>query len=159
MNDRLILCVVSGVSMTLLAAAASAQTSNSPAAQPPIANRPVVIAPTRPPERANLPPRPERPAVPGEPPPSQDVKDLVRDYQSARQAFLKQQQDLQRQLKTATDEQRALIREQLKENLQQWLEQQKAQIQELREQAKDIKNSVPALRDVIDSGGGEGRGR
>jgi hypothetical protein len=159
MNDRLIASVVSGVSMTLLAAAASAQTNNAPAAQPPIANRPVVVAPTRIPERANLPPRPERPAVPGQPPAAQDVKDLVRDYQSARQAFLKQQQDLQRQLKTATDEQRALIREQLKENLQQWLEQQKAQIQELREQAKDIKNSVPALRDVIDSGGGEGRGR
>ena len=57
------------------------------------------------------------------------------------------------------NEQRALIREQLKENLQQWLEQQKAQLQELREQARDIKNNAPGLRDVIDSGSGEGRGR
>jgi gas vesicle protein len=150
--------VISGLSITLLAAAAACAQTNT--ARPAIANRPVVVAPTIPPGRANLPPRPERPPVPGRPAPAQDVKDLVRDFQSARQAFLKQQQELQRQLKTATDEQRALIREQLKENLQQWLEQQKAQIQELREQAKEIKNNVPALRDVIDSGRGEGgRGR
>jgi len=159
MKNYIIQSILSGVSTTLFACGASAQTNNAPPAQPPIANRPVVIAPTAPPERANLPPRPERPTAPGQPPPAQEVKDLVRDFQSARQAFLKQQQDLQRQLKTATDEQRSLIREQLKENLQQWLEQQKAQIQELREQAKDIKNNVPALRDVIDAGGGEGRGR
>ena len=158
MKMNFTLGLVSGISMTLLAAAASAQTTNAQPAQPPIANRPVVVAPTAAPERPNLPPRPERPTGPGQPPPAQDVKDLVRDFQSARQAFQKQQQDLQRQLKTATDEQRAQIREQLKDNLQQWLEQQKAQIQELREQAIDIKNNVPALRDVIDQPH-DGRGR
>ncbi len=84
---------------------------------------------------------------------------MVKDYQLSRQSFLTQQQELNRQLKTATEEQRAIIREQLKENLQQWMEQQKAQLQELREQAKDIKNHAPNLRDVIDSGGNEGRGR
>ena len=158
MKNTFTFCLVSGASMTLLAAAASAQTSNAPPAQPPIANRPVVVAPTPTPDRPNLPPRPERPTAPGQPPPAQDIKDLVREYQSARQAFQKQQQDLQRKLKTATNEQRAQIREQLKDNLQLWMEQQKAQLQELREQAKDIKNNVPALRDVIDQPH-DGRGR
>lgn len=137
------------------------QTSNTTPAQPAIPSRPTVVAPApaATPQQP-LPARPERPPIPNLPPPAQEsVKDLVRDFQSARQAFLNQQKELQRQLKTATEEQRALIREQLKENLQQWLEQQKAQIQDLREQARDIKNNVPALRDVIDSGGGEGRGR
>jgi hypothetical protein len=146
------------LSAALLAVPAAGQTNADPA-QPSIQNRPVVVPPVAPPERPSLPPRPERPGVPGQPVPAQEVKDLVRDFQSAREAFLKQQRDLQRQLKTATEEQRALIREQLKENLQQWLEQQKAQIQDLREQARDIKNNVPALRDVIESGKGEGRGR
>ena len=147
-----------GGALVLGTSGLSAQTSGAPA-QPSIGNRPVVVAPTPPPERATLPPRPERPTNPGQPAPAQEVKDLVRDFQAARRAFQKQQQELQRQLKTATEEQRAIIREQLKENLQQWLEQQKAQIQELREQAKDIKNNVPALRDVVDHGSGEGRGR
>lgn len=141
--------------ITLLAATAHGATN----ASPPIANGPVIVPTTPAPARASLPPRPERPTVPGQPVPSQDVKDLARDFQSVRQAFLKQQQELQHQLKTATEEQRTAIREQLKENILQWQEQQKAQIQELREQAKDIKNNVPAIRDVIDSGSGEGRGR
>jgi TolA-binding protein len=158
MKSHLTLCAVSGVAMTLLAAAACAQTTNAPPSQPPIANRPVVVAPTTPPDRPNLPPRPERPPVPGQPTPAQDLKDLVRDFQSSRQAFIKQQQDLQRQLKTATDEQRAIIRQQLKENLQQWLEQQKAQIQDLREQAKDIEKNAPGLRDVLNQPH-DGRGR
>lgn len=84
---------------------------------------------------------------------------MVKDFQTARQAFQKQQQELLRQLKTASEEQRAAIREQIKEHLQSWIEEQKAHLQEIRDQAKDIKNNVPAISDVIDSGRGEGRGR
>ncbi len=64
-----------------------------------------------------------------------------------------------RQLKSSTDEQRTALRAQLKENLSAWMEEQKAHLQDIREQAKEIKNNVPAIKDVIDAGGGEGRGR
>src|SRR5687768_12256269 len=83
--------------------------------------------------------------------PSQNVKDLVKDFRTARQEFLESQQELLRQLKLATEEQRAIIREQLKENLNDFRELQKTQLQDLREQTKDIINNVP-ITDVINSG-------
>lgn len=124
-------------------------------ATPPIANRPSVVPPAAL-DRPGQPKRPERPEVPGQPP-SQGVKDLVQDYQATRQSFLKQQQELSRQLKNATAQERNAIRQQMREKLQQWMDQQKAQRQELIDQAKDMKNNN--LRDVINSGGGDGRGR
>src|SRR5207245_10631789 len=102
---------------------------------------------------------PERPVVPGQPPQPQEIKDLVRDFQANRQAFQKQQEALSRQLQKASDADRAIIRAQLKENLSIWMEQQKAQIQELKAQAKKMKDKVPILQKPIDSGAGEGRGR
>src|ERR1041384_4847412 len=108
--------------------------TNSPTASAPaINNRPIVVPATPPPARTSLPASPHRPPAPGQPVLSKDVKDLVRDFQSARQTFLKQQQELARKLQGANEADRAIIREQLKENLDQWKEQQKAQIQELRE--------------------------
>jgi F0F1-type ATP synthase membrane subunit b/b' len=84
---------------------------------------------------------------------------LVKDFQTAREAFLKQQQDLMAQLKTASKAEREALRQQVRENLDAWLEQQKAQIQDIREQAREIKNNVPSISDVVDSGKGEGRSR
>ena len=111
------------------------------------------------PELGNLPLAPERPPSPDRPVLAASVKYLVKDFQTARQEFLTGQQELLRQLKTATQEQRAAIRAQLKENLEAWREAQRAHIQELREQAREMINNVPDLRDVINAGQGEGRGR
>jgi flagellar motility protein MotE (MotC chaperone) len=148
--------IASSALMTLFPVVAAAQDSPPPAqAQPPIVERPTVVAPTAPPDRPNLPARPERPAVPGQPPPSQEIKDLTRNFQAARQAFVQQQQELQRQLKMATDEQRKIVRQQLKENLEQWLEQQRQMRDDTREQLKQI---APGLRDVGNNPH-DGRGR
>ena len=88
------------------------------------------------------------------------MKDLVQDFQNARESFRKQQLELNRQLKSASEEQRAAIRQQIQENLQQWLEQQKALTAELREQAKEMadehKNYAPVI-DSTKSGGGRPR--
>ena len=130
-----------------------------PKAVPLIPDRPLVIPPVSLHEQGNLPLAPERPPSPDRPVLAASVKDLVKDFQTARQEFLTGQQELLRQLKTATQEQRAAIREQLKENLEAWREAQKAHIQELREQAREMINNVPDLRDVINAGQGEGRGR
>jgi gas vesicle protein len=131
-----------------------------PPLQPPplIPDRPVVLPPPIA-GQANLPLAPERPPSPDRPSPPQSVKDLVKDFQTARQNFLHSQQELLRQLKGATQEQRAAIREQLKDNLNEWREAQKSHLQELRDQARDLINTVPAIRDVINSGRDEGRGR
>ena len=132
-----------------------------PLLQPPalIQDRPVVIPPIAPLIQANLPVAPERPPSPDRPSPPQNVKDLVKDFQTARQSFLGSQQELLRQLKTATEEQRAVIRAQLKENLNEWREAQKLHLQDLRDQAREIMTTVPAIRDVVNSGRDEGRGR
>ena len=129
-----------------------------PKAVPLIPERPIVIPPLPLAQQVNLPLAPERPASPDRPVLAPGVKDLVNDFQTARQEFLTSQQEYLRQLKTATQEQRAAIRERLKENLEAWKEAQKAHIQELRQQAKEIINNVPDLRDVINAGQGEGRG-
>ena len=142
--------------LTLLPLMAAAQGNPPPTpAQPPIVERPTVVAPAAPPDRPNLPARPDRPHVPERPPPSQEIKDLTRNFQVARQAFVKQQQDLQRQLKTATDDQRKIVRQQLKENLEQWLEQQRQLKDVTREQLKQM---APGLRDVGNNPH-DGRGR
>ena len=132
-----------------------------PLLQPPplISDRPVVIPPIAPLNQANLPVAPERPLSPDRPSPPQNVKDLVKDFQTARQSFLGSQQELLRQLKTATEEQRAAIRAQLKENLNEWREAQKLHLQDLRDQAREIITTVPAIRDVIIPALDEGRGR
>jgi len=154
MKRRKILNLVSGSLTALLSATAGAQTNTPPPAQPAISDRPVVIPPTAPLDRPNLPGRPERPPVPGKPTPSKDMKDLVRDFQTARDAFRKQQLELNRQLKTANEEQRAIIRQQIQENLEQWREEQRARTEDLREQAQRMKDDIRGLRDVIDSGAG-----
>ena len=132
-----------------------------PLLQPPplIQDRPVVIPPIAPLNQVNLPVAPERPPSPDRPSPPQNVKDLVKDFQTARQSFLSSQQELLRQLKTATEEQRAAIRAQLKENLNEWRDAQKIHLQELRDQAREIISTVPAIKDVVNSGLDEGRGR
>jgi gas vesicle protein len=143
--------IASGALLTSLPVLTAAQ--NAP--PPPIVERATVIAPTAPQDRPGLPARPDRPYVPGRPPPSQEIKDLTRSFQAARQAFVKQQQGLQQQLKSATDEQRKMIRQQLKDNLQQWMEQQRQQMKELPQQIKEI---APGLRDVGNNPH-DGRGR
>jgi ElaB/YqjD/DUF883 family membrane-anchored ribosome-binding protein len=131
-----------------------------PLFQPPplIQERPVVIPPITP-LTANLPVAPERPPSPDRPSPPQNVKDLVKDFQTARQSFMSSQQELLRQLKTASEEQRAAIRAQLKENLNEWREMQKLHLQDLRDQAREIINKVPAIKDVVNSGIPDGRGK
>ena len=158
MKHRIRGCALGGALLLASAAGAAAQSNAQPAtpAVPAIANRPVVIAPATPPARANLPPRPDRPLPQGQPAPAADVQDLVRDFQSARQAFIKEQQELSRKLATATEAERQAVRAQLKEKLQQWREFQKTQVLEMREQAQEtLKNT----RQDVAKEPQDGRGR
>ena len=154
---RMVLNGLSGLLAVFISNAAVGQTSSP--RQPPLVDRSIVVPPTTPPDRPNLPGPPERPAAPGKPTPSKEMKDLVREFQSARDTFRKQQLELNRQLKTASEEQRAIIRQQIQENLEQWREEQKARVEDLRQQAQQMKDDLKGLRDVIDSGTHPGDGR
>jgi hypothetical protein len=127
-----------------------------PNAQPSLENRPQIVAPQEKQtkdqlEHAERPNPPNRPATPG------TVKDLVKDFQAAREAYLAQQKELRRQLNEATAEQREAIREKLKENLAAWLEVQRARVQELREQIRETKQAIQGYDKVIDAAQEKGR--
>jgi polyhydroxyalkanoate synthesis regulator phasin len=92
-------------------------------------------------------------------PTSQTVKELVKDFKTVRQDFLREQEELVRQLKNATGQEREIIREQLKDRLQEWRDLQKQHMRELREQVREMTTTLPAINDVINAGSGEGRGR
>src|SRR5881394_314710 len=137
---RMVVNGLSGLLAVFIANAAVGQASSPQ--QPPLVDRSIVVPPTTPPDRPNLPGPPDRPVAPGKPTPSKDMKDLVREFQTARDAFRKQQLELNRQLKTASEEQRAIIRQQIQENLEQWREEQKARVEDLRQQAQQMKDDV-----------------
>lgn len=126
---------------------------------PLIADRSVIIPQVALPTQLTGPLAPERPTAPDRAVLPQTVKDLVKDFQVTRQDFLNGQRELLRQLKDAKQEERSIIREQLKERLNEWRELQKSHLRELRDQAREITTTLPAIGDVINSGSGEGRGR
>ena len=130
-----------------------------PSAQPLILNRPLIIPPLTLPNEVAAPLAPERPSTADQPLLTQTVKDLVKDFKTVRQDFLREQEELVRQLKNATGQEREIIREQLKDRLQEWRDLQKQHMRELREQVREMTTTLPAINDVINAGSGEGRGR
>jgi hypothetical protein len=123
----------------------------------PIAQRGVII----PRETPNNPQdKPGRGNRPDKTQPAADVKQLVAKFQKARDTYLEEQQALLNQLKTASEAKRAVIRDQLRDNLEQWKEQQKDLLREQRERAQELKRELQAdLGKVVDEAKGEGRGR
>ena len=108
---------------------------------------PVVV----PPENPNQNQTPEPPERPDTPQPPQTVKDLVKDFQAARERYLQEQKELRRQFRQASEEQREAIREQLRENLAEWLELQRMRVQELREQIRETRDAVKDYDRVLDA--------
>lgn len=127
--------------------------------KPSIAERPVVVPPALRPDRAQVPERPPRPNGGDVIVPSGGLRALIQDFQTARETYMAQQRDLLRQIKDASAEERDAIRQQLKEKLDVWLQEQKEHIQTIRDQAKEMKNNLPAIRNVIDAAQEEGRPR
>lgn len=100
------------------------------------------------------PPRSDKNTLPG------SVQNLIVNFQTAREAYLTRQKELRLQLKTATDEQREAIRQQIADLLEEWKEQHREFIQETKDRAKEMKNELnPDLGRVVDGAKGEGRGR
>jgi polyhydroxyalkanoate synthesis regulator phasin len=123
-----------------------------PPAQPLIIDRALIIPPATLPNQVLAPLAPERPLTPEVPLLTQTVKDLVKDFKTTRQEFLRGQEELLRQLKNATGQEREIIREQLKERLNEWRELQKQHLRELHDQAREMTRDLPALNEVINAG-------
>jgi gas vesicle protein len=96
-------------------------------------------------------------------PVADDVKKLLDQFEQAREQHLKEQLDLAKQLKNATERQRDQVREQLKENRREWQAQQKLLSQQIRERLNEIKDELKEhnkkVREELGHDGGGNRGR
>lgn len=103
-----------------------------------------------------------KPANPGNSGNSADpaeVKSLVTKFQSARDQYISVQKELRLKMKDATEEQRSVLRDQLKDLLDKWKEEQKQFVEETKERAKAMKQELqPDLGKVVDGAGNEGSG-
>ncbi len=87
-----------------------------------------------------------------------DVKVLIEKFKADREKFLKQQQELERQLKQDGQANREALREQLKASLDRWKEQQKEFRDQLKERTRGLSGEVREMDRVITSGSGGGSG-
>lgn len=103
-----------------------------------------------------------KPANPGNSGNSADpaeVKTLVTKFQSARDQYISAQKELRLKMKDATEEQRGVLRDQLKDLLDKWKDEQKQFVEETKERAKAMKQELqPDLGKVVDGAGNEGSG-
>lgn len=106
--------------------------------------------------------KPDRPGNPNTTDPA-EVTSLVTKFQSAREEFLAAQKELNLKKKDATEEQRAVLREKVKEALDKWKEEHKQFVEEQKERSKEMKQELQSdLGKVVDGagdGGGKGRDR
>jgi len=140
-------------------AALASSTKSKGKSKPTVSERPQVIGATTTTVTTSKPERPKT-ALTGD---AAKTAELVEKFQAARNDYLKAEQELGIKSKTATDEQRALLREKAGEALVKWREQQRAYLEEQQERVKTIKQELQAdLGQRVDStgeGGTGGRGR
>jgi len=123
-----------------------------PEGRPLIPKRPVIIPPAPSPHGA-----PAAGAAANAPQFPSDVKELVQQFQQARDKCLLEQKDLQKQLKDATDEQRAALREKMREAVNQWRDAQSDYRQSLKDLIEQMKSNLqPELQRNVDQGAKEG---
>lgn len=93
------------------------------------------------------------------------VKNLVKEFETARNEFLKQQEELRKQLRSTKGDERIAIREQLQKNREDWLETIKNLREQIRDQLRDLRDKLHDARDEqlenirSGKGGKGGKGR
>jgi len=145
-------------------------------ATPPTDRVPLQVSPplgTKPPESTPaIPDRPvviPRPTLPGAVPAAgtlaaatmpefpSDVRELIKTFQAAREDFLKAQKDLTKAMKGSSDEARATLREQMKDNLSKWRDAQSEFRQNLKDLIDQMKGNLQSdLRRNVEQGAREG---
>ena len=84
-------------------------------------------------------------------PVSAEIRAQLLKFESARDAYLKRQKELMQQLKGASDEQRKVVRDQLKGLREQWLEQSLQFRREARGRIADLKTELPQFEALKNS--------
>lgn len=143
---------VIGSVVVLAAGQAQAQTNPVDTATQPQRDGKVVV-PERPTatDDANLaatalrPPRLERGTLPPV------VQERLDQFKTEARAYLARQQELKKKLEGANDKERAIIREQLKEIQQQWLERAKEMRQEYKDRQAELAEKLKEYRELLDS--------
>ncbi len=104
--------------------------------------------------------KPEKPDRANDKEPTPGVKDLVNQFQTARETYLAEQRQLKLQLKAATEEERDAIRQKIRDSLDRWKSQHQQFVEEVKDRAKEMKSNLSQdFGRVIDQGKDEGRGR
>jgi acyl-CoA reductase-like NAD-dependent aldehyde dehydrogenase len=86
-----------------------------------------------------------------------ELRNLIERFQTEREQFLTRQKQIALQLREATDEQRAELREQMRDNLDQWREMQLEFRAQLRDRAVELRRELQGqLREVVSEGSKEG---
>jgi len=113
--------------------------------QPDISTAPTVNSTTKP-----RPDRLERTLPP-------EIKDQVKKFERAREAFIQRQEELRKQMDGATTEkERDSVRQRIKEGLDRWREQARQFRDEARERVKELQRELPNLREALQETPGGG---
>ncbi len=84
----------------------------------------------------------KRPDRPERPPLSGDIKEKLRQFESAREAYLKAREDLEARARGSTDEQRNAIRDRMKDLREEWLKRQREFRDETRDRVRDLQREL-----------------
>jgi gas vesicle protein len=150
---------------SVIAQATPPTDSVPPQVSPPLGTKPPESTPATP-DRPVIIPRPTLPdvvqaagtlAAANMPEFPSDVKELIKAFQAAREDFVKAQKDLAKAMKNSSDEARATLREQMKDNLAKWRDAQSEFRQNLKELIDQMKGNLQSdLRRNVEQGAREG---
>src|SRR5262245_11249188 len=155
------LCVIFVAVNSAFAQATPPTDSVPPQVTPPLGTKPPAATPATPDRPVTI-PRPTLPAAgalaaANMPEFPSDVRELIKTFQAAREDFLKAQKDLTKAMKGSSDEARATLREQMKDNLSKWRDAQSEFRQNLKDLIDQMKGNLQSdLRRNVEQGAREG---
>jgi hypothetical protein len=82
---------------------------------------------------------------------SEQLRERVRNFEQLRLRFLEQQRELTQQMKGASASEREKIRQQIRENRQEWVEQARQVRERARERVEELKESLPRHGDLLEA--------
>lgn len=143
-TSKLRTVMLAAVILTALAAGAQTTTQPDRDGTVVVPDRPTAIDANVAPTTALRPVRPERPELP---PP---VKARIERFKLDARQYIAQQQALKQKLQGANDQQRALVRAQMQELRERWLERSREMRQEFKERLPEVKARLEDHRKMLD---------
>ena len=80
-----------------------------------------------------------------------EIREKLKQFEAAREAFIKQQEELRRKMDGAiTEKERENIRRNIKESLDRWREQARQFRDDAKERARELQRDMPNLREALE---------